>query len=1010
MRRHCAAVLVVVVLSMGGMLGAWPVSAFAQNVFINEIHYDNTGTDAGEAIEVAGPAGTNLTGWSLVLYNGTGGAVYNTLALTGTIPDQQNGFGTLSFTYPVNGIQNGSPDGIALVNGSTVVQFLSYEGTFTAVGGPANGLLSTDIGVQEAGTEPVGQSLQLTGTGTTYGNFTWAVPTTATFGQINTGQTFAAGVGSLSLSVTPNTFSENAGAGAASATITRTGALSNSLNVTVTSSDTTETAVSPVVVIPASEASVDFPVDAINDAMTDGSQTVTLTAAASGFTSGTASVTVTDDDNTSGPLRIHDIQGAAHRSPLTGQAVVNVPGIVTVRRGNGFYLQDPTPDNEDATSEALFVFTSSAPNVTVGDSVLVSGTVTEFRPGGSGGTDNLTLTELSSPTVSVLSSGNALPAATVVGNGGRVPPSTVIDDDATGDVETSGTFDPATDGVDFYESLECMLVQVNDALAVGPTNGFGEIPVVSDGGVNASLLTTRGGIVVRQGDFNPERIFLDDTFVANPPLVAVGDRFSAPIVGVLDYSFGNFKLFNTTALPSVVPSGLIQETTTLVGTATQVTVATFNVENLDPKLEDITKVADRSSANVDDDVGEGKFAALAGLVVQNLHSPDIIALEEVQDNSGAEINDGEVDATNTYNMLIAAIQDAGGPVYDFRDVPPVEGQDGGQPGGNIRVGFLFNPARVTFVDRPGATSTTANAIIPSASGPQLLYSPGRIDPTNTAFTNSRKPLAGEFLFNGRRLFVIANHFNSKGGDDPLFGHIQPPVLVTEAQRVQQAQIVHDFVNTLVTAAPLANAIVLGDLNDFPFSLPLHTVAGNILTNLTEDVPENERYTFIFEGNSQVLDNLLVSDGLLTTQPEIDIVHVNAEFIDSASDHDPTVARFSFPCADDVSNKIAIIKTKPYVFGRPGRYRQLVTLINRTRNAISGPVSLVLDNLNENVVLVNKTGDTQCVPADSPYINLNIGLDNRLRPLETRFLLLEFNNPTGVSINYTTRVLAGSELR
>jgi predicted extracellular nuclease len=170
---------------------ARPVAA-AISVFINEIHYDNTGTDAGEAIEIAGPAGTNLSGWSLVLYNGAGGAPYDTKALTGTIPNQQAGFGTLHFTYPVNGIQNGSPDGMALVNGTTVVQFLSYEGTFTAVGGPADGMLSVDIGVSENGTEPLGRSLRLTGAGQFYEDFTWNAPAVASFGAINTGQTFGA--------------------------------------------------------------------------------------------------------------------------------------------------------------------------------------------------------------------------------------------------------------------------------------------------------------------------------------------------------------------------------------------------------------------------------------------------------------------------------------------------------------------------------------------------------------------------------------------------------------------------------------------------------------------------------------------------------------------------------------------------------------------------------------------------------------------------------------------------
>ncbi len=166
--------------------------ALAQTVFINEIHYDNEGGDVGEGVEVAGPAGTDLSGWSLVLYNGNGGAAYNTLSLTGTLNNQQGGYGTAFFA--ASGLQNGSPDGIALVNASgEVVQFLSYEGTFTAVGGPADGLLSEDIGVEETGSTPVGQSLQLTGEGTDYGQFSWTAPMGSTYNAPNTGQTFTGG-------------------------------------------------------------------------------------------------------------------------------------------------------------------------------------------------------------------------------------------------------------------------------------------------------------------------------------------------------------------------------------------------------------------------------------------------------------------------------------------------------------------------------------------------------------------------------------------------------------------------------------------------------------------------------------------------------------------------------------------------------------------------------------------------------------------------------------------------
>jgi uncharacterized protein len=162
-------------------------------IFIDEFHYDNTGTDTGEFVEVFGPAGTNMTGWQIVLYNGLGGAAYNTQALSGTIPDltgpSGGSYGVVVVTYPSNGIQNGAPDGIALVdNLGSVVQFLSYEGAFLATTGPAVGLTSTDIGVSEAGSEVIGLSLQLTGNidnDPSYSDFTWIGPVLNTAGSVN---------------------------------------------------------------------------------------------------------------------------------------------------------------------------------------------------------------------------------------------------------------------------------------------------------------------------------------------------------------------------------------------------------------------------------------------------------------------------------------------------------------------------------------------------------------------------------------------------------------------------------------------------------------------------------------------------------------------------------------------------------------------------------------------------------------------------------------------------------
>jgi len=186
LRRSLALLIAVAAYSLAP-------AALAQ-VFVNELHYDNSGTDTGEAIELAGPAGTDLGGWSIVLYNGSTGAVYNTTALSGTIANQQGGLGTVVVNYPSNGIQNGAPDGIALVNaGDTVIQFLSYEGMFTAVGGPADGLMSVDIGVAEASGTPIGDSLQLTGSGSSAAEFTWAAAQPNTFGAVNAGQTFGGG-------------------------------------------------------------------------------------------------------------------------------------------------------------------------------------------------------------------------------------------------------------------------------------------------------------------------------------------------------------------------------------------------------------------------------------------------------------------------------------------------------------------------------------------------------------------------------------------------------------------------------------------------------------------------------------------------------------------------------------------------------------------------------------------------------------------------------------------------
>ena len=166
----------------------------------------------------------------------------------------------------------------------------------------------------------------------------------------------------------------------------------------------------------------------------------------------------------------------------------------------------------------------------------------------------------------------------------------------------------------------------------------------------------------------------------------------------------------------------------------------------------------------------------------------------------------------------------------------------------------------------------------------------------------------------RHLTIIGNHFKSKRGDDPLFGVNDPPIRITEVQRKAQATVVRDFVNSILNADPDALVMVTGDLNDFqsaePGEGPDHPVAileggtGEVpLTNLLNLKKEAETYTFVFDGNSQVLDHMLVSPGLLELLAGVDILHFNASFPSNlgedpttrlrASDHDPLEGRFKF---------------------------------------------------------------------------------------------------------------------
>ncbi|GED83928.1 lamin tail domain-containing protein [Streptomyces sp. 6-11-2] len=574
--------------------------------------------------------------------------------------------------------------------------------------------------------------------------------------------------------------------------------------------------------------------------------------------------------------KIHDIQGTNRRSPLSTKNVKDVTGIVTGVRttstsstSKGFWMQDPNPDNDPRTSEGIFVYTSSNPTVKVGDSVTVSGVVTEYYPGGYD-TGIQSTTEIMKPTVTVLSSGNPLPAPVVLDKN-SIPAAWSPKGDSTGNTEYLD-LEPTKYALDFYESLEGMNVQISDARVVGATDAYHEMWVTADPDHNR---TKRGGVYYPSyDDPNVARLQVQAINTTDPfPKANVGDELTGVTEGPLDYSqFAGTYILAARQLGTYKDNGLKPEVTS-EAKSNEVTIGTYNVQNLAPSDP------------------QAKFDRLGHNLVTNLRAPAIVGVEEIQDNSGA-IDDGTVDPDKTLAKLTDAIVAAGGPRYEYRQINPVNDKDGGQPGGNIRTVFLFDPKRVTFVDRPGGDSVTAVDVVGKGSDTHLSVSPGRIAPTDEAWNSSRKPLVGEFLTkNNKKIFVIANHFNSKGGDQNVAGRIQPPVLNSEIQRNKQATLENAFVKKLEAADPKALIVSLGDYNDYQFSSAMKTLTGDgkQLTDLVNTLPANERYSYVFQGNSQVLDHMMVNPSMLN-HVTYDVVHINSEFADQVSDHDPQVLR------------------------------------------------------------------------------------------------------------------------
>ncbi|MDN3439781.1 DUF6359 domain-containing protein [Planococcus sp. APC 3900] len=565
-----------------------------------------------------------------------------------------------------------------------------------------------------------------------------------------------------------------------------------------------------------------------------------------------------------GDLKIRDIQGEGHYSNYQGVAVNEIVGVVThLYNSANFVIQDTNPDEDLTTSEAIMVNKASN-GLNVGDVVTISGTVEEhFQEGYSDMKDNdLPITRIRA-TDAVKTGTAPLPEPILIGKD-VFPPTKIIDNDGLTE------FNPEEDGIDFWESLELMHVGVADAQIVGPQS-YGEVIVVSKNATNNDF-HKQGGVLIAEDDYNPERIAFD---IDNENYIAKsGDSFAGTPVGVLGFGFGNYKIWaEESDLTELVDGGTKPEQTWIVKEEDELTVAAYNVENFS---------ADPSHTS------DAKAQRIAESFVKDLNSPDIIVMVEVQDGDGPTAS-GNSDATASYERLINGIKAAGGPTYAWTDIAPEYDKDGGQPGGNIRVGYLYNPERVTLSEGTKGTATQDNSWIDG----ELSLNPGRVQPI--AMPNTRKPIAAQFEFQGEQVVVIGAHLNSKGGDQPLFGKNQPPFLGSVDERIELATAINGFIEEGLAQDPDLNVIVAGDMNDFEFTPALAALKGDILTNKVEDVPLEDRYSYYYQGNSQVLDHLLVTNNM-ADRTELDMVHINSMFMEQhgrASDHDPLLAQIAF---------------------------------------------------------------------------------------------------------------------
>ncbi|CAD6949135.1 unnamed protein product [Tilletia controversa] len=587
----------------------------------------------------------------------------------------------------------------------------------------------------------------------------------------------------------------------------------------------------------------------------------------------------------------HDIQGAGFLSPYSGQNVTNVRGIVTAKGNGGYYIQTPASawDSDDKTSEGVFVFATLPTTVAINDLINIgSAAVSEYISTANSG-KQLKLTELTKvATVTVITKNATSELKAVVIGTDRSPPTEHVAVDNpfalpanTTNVE-NGTLDLNT-GIGFWESLESMLVTFPNPQATDRINQYNETYIAQRGTITSG--NARGGVTFAINDDgtwddNPEVVgvegnALDGSYSAST--ILLGDRLDST-TGVIGTGFGGapylYPLKGLRVYRKAV-GGPVPTNLTSSGTCSSFLVAEINAENLMPT--DTSRIA-KVGYNIDN----------------FLSNPDVIIMNEIQDNSGNK-NDGVVSASQTLDNVVKAIS---GATYAWTEIDPQNGLSGGEPGGNIRTAFLYRTDRVRlFGNAPAGNATQAVGVSTTSSGQaQLTLNPGLIDPTNSAWKSSRKPLVGQFqlVSDNSVVFVIGTHFTSKGGSSSNYGPAQSPVNGGVQARINQATAVRDFVGGLLAKQSDAKVVAGGDWNEFTGVQPLTTLTAQSSSGIVafQEVVEDvrvERYAYTFNGLQQSLDHFYTTPAMASNS-EIEAVHVNTwvSEADAESDHDPVV--------------------------------------------------------------------------------------------------------------------------